>query len=288
MTTAEHPNEYPTGPATEPPRQHPSLRASAFRARYGSWAVVAGGSEGIGAAFAEALARRGLSLVLLARRPEPLAATAQRLRDEHGVEVRTLALDLASAAVAVEVAAATAELDVGLLVCSAAVSRVAPFFAVPLAEKERMLDVNCRAPLALVHALGERMLARGRGGIVLLSSLAGIYGGPYVATYAASKAFLCLLAESLAEETAAHGVDVLACVAGPTRTPTYAREASGRFAPMEPATVAEQTLAALGHKTVVIPGSFNRLSSRLLRLLPRRWLVKLVAAQTRKLLVPPP
>jgi short-subunit dehydrogenase len=57
---------------------------------------------------------------------------------------------------------------------------------------------------------------------------------------------------------------------------------------MEPATVAEQTLAALGHKTVVIPGSFNRLSSRLLRLLPRRWLVKLVAAQTRKLLVPPP
>jgi uncharacterized protein len=261
---------------------------TSFRGRYGPWAAIAGGSEGIGAGFAEALAKRGLHLLLIARRSEPLATLAERLVREYGVEVRTLTLDLGSAEVANRVAEATADLQVGLLVCSAAVSRVAPFFEVSLADKLAMLDVNCRAPLALVHTLGERMVARGKGGVVLVSSLAGLYGGPYVATYAASKAFLCLLAESLDVELGFCGVDVIACVAGPTRTPTYQRLASSRLRPMEPATVAEQTLAALGHKSLVIPGSFNRISSRLLRLLPRRWLVKLVAGQTRKMLAPKP
>src|SRR5262249_33898361 len=170
----------------------------AFRARYGPRALVAGGSEGLGAAFARALAARGLDLVLVARRREPPDALAATLRAAHGVDVRTLAVDLGAPDAADTIASACADVEIGLVVLAAAATRVAPFFAVPLADKLRAIDVNCRAPLMLAHHFGARMKARRRGGLVFLSSLAGLYGGPYVATYAATKAFDTILAESLA------------------------------------------------------------------------------------------
>lgn len=253
-----------------------------FRARYGPWALVAGGSEGLGAAFARALAARGLDLVVVARRREPLAALAAALSAAHGVAVRTLAVDLAAPDAADAVDAACADVEVGLVVLAAAEARVAPFFDVPLADQLRALDVNCRAPLALAHRLGARMKARRRGGLVFLSSLAGLYGGPYVATYAATKAFGTILAESLAGELAPDGVDVLACVAGPTRTPTWARNAAGVGpAPMEPDAVAAATLAALGKRARVIPGARHRLTTWLVGQLPRRFVVARVAAALR-------
>lgn len=255
----------------------------AFRARYGPCALVAGGSEGLGAAFAQALAACGLDLVLVARRPEPLAAVAAALEREHGVRVRTLAIDLARADAVDAIARATAELEIGLVVCNAAASRVAPFFAVPLDEKLRAIDVACRAPLELAHSFGAAMRARRRGGLVFMSSLAALYGGPYVATYAATKAFDCALAESLAAELAPDGVDVVACVAGPVRTPTLEANAAGVGpAPMEPDAVVAATLAALGRRPRVIPGARHRLTTWLVGLLPRRLVLAQVAAALRR------
>jgi short-subunit dehydrogenase len=129
-----------------------------------------------------------------------------------------------------------------------------------------------------------RLKARGKGGIIIMSSLAGIYGGPYVATYAATKAFGCVLAESLAGELGGDGVDVLACVAGPTRTPTYEKNSPGALSPMAPERVVAEALAALGRTPRLVPGTANRLTSRLMAMLPRRWVIPLVAAQTRKIL----
>lgn len=256
-----------------------------FAARYGRWALVAGGSEGIGAAFARALAARGLDLVLVARRPEPLQTLATALTAAHGCQVRTLAVDLAAPDAADGLDAACADVEIGLVVLSAAESRVAPFFDVPLAEKLRAIDLNCRAPLALAHRFGARMRARRRGGLVFLSSLAGLYGGPYAATYAASKAFDTILAESLAGELAADGVDVVACVAGPTRTPTWARNGAGVGpAPMNADAVAAETLAALGKHPRVIPGARHRLTTWLVGQLPRRFVVARVAAALRSTL----
>ena len=256
--------------------------APPFAARYGPWALVAGGSEGLGAAFARALAARGLHLVLVARRQEPLAATAAALAAAHGVQVRTLAADLAAPDVADRLDDACADIDVGLVVCAAAETRVAPFYDVPLADKLRAIDINCRAPLALAHRFGARMRARRRGGLVFLSSLAGLYGGPYVATYAATKAFDTILAESLAGELAPDGVDVIACVAGPTRTPTWAKNAAGVGpAPMDADAVAAETLAALGKSPRVIPGARHRLTTWLVGQLPRRFVVARVAAALR-------
>lgn len=260
----------------------PARQDARFRERYGPWALVAGGSEGIGAAFAGALAARGLNLVLLARRIEPLQALAAALEARHGVEVRVEAQDLAAPDLAARVMAATGDLEIGLLVCSAAVSQLGAFLDLPLDDELAALDVNCRASVILARVLGERMRTRRRGGIVIMSSLAGLYGGPYVATYAATKAFGCLLAESLNAELRPLGVDVLACVAGPTRTPTYQRQLGERMHPMSPEAVVAAALSALGRRPRVIPGAKNRLITWLLLRLPRSWVLPLIAARTRR------
>jgi short-subunit dehydrogenase len=258
---------------------------SAFAARYGPWALVAGASEGIGAAFAAELASRGQNLALIARREGPLRELAASLSSAHGVETRALPLDLGAPDLAERVAELTADLEIGLVVCNAAVSLVSPFFELDVSDVLRSLDVNARAPLVLAHVLGARMRERGRGGIVFMSSLAGLYSGPFVATYAATKAFDNTLAESLAGELAPHGVDVVACVAGPTRTPAYDAVKTSRFPPvLSPEEVVAATLGALGKTPRVIPGAFNRLTERLLSLLPRRLVVRMVAAQTRRYL----
>jgi short-subunit dehydrogenase len=245
-------------------------RPDVFANRYGRWAVVAGASEGLGAAFAESLAARGLSLVLLARRAELLEQLATTLR-ARGVEVRPVACDVAEAGFAERLAAATGDVEVGVAVYNAAYSFVAPLFERPLADALRVVDVNVRAPLILLHTLVPSMLERGRGAVVLMSSLAGFQGSPRLAAYAASKAFNTVLGESLWAELAPRGVDVIASCAGAIRTPGYARtlqkEAPGTLDASE---VAERTLASLGHGPVVVPGVTNKLASQLLRRLLSR------------------
>lgn len=248
-----------------------------FSDKYGPWALIAGASEGIGEAFAHALARRGLKLILLARREDKLRATAAAITGRHRVEVEYLACDLADPELEARVRAGVGEREVGLLIYNAAYSRVGGFFEQPLADKLRTIDVNCRGPLILAHTLGESMLARGRGGIVLMGSLAGEQGSPRLATYAASKAFDRTLAESLWGELRERGVDVLACVAGATRTPGFEAVASASKAPvMEPDAVAEAALAMLGREPSMIPGLANRLSAFVLARLPTRARIRIM------------
>jgi short-subunit dehydrogenase len=248
---------------------------------------VVGASEGIGAAFARALAADGLDLLLVARRPAPLEALAGELRRAQGVAVRTLAADAGAPGGPEAILAAAAPLDLGLAVLSAAASVQGPFLDLDPEALERILDLNCRAITVLAHGLGGRLVARGRGGLVLLTSMAGLHGTAQVALYAATKAWVRVLAEGLWGELRPRGVDVLACCAGRVRTPTYAATAPaspGRLAPavMEADAVARAALAALGRGPVVIPGFANRLAAFLTsRLLPRRTAVALVSRSTR-------
>ena len=144
---------------------------SAFRERYGPWALV-GASAGLGEAFARLLAARGLDVFLLARRPEALARLAAQIRRAHEVGVRTEAIDLGRADLAAAAERATAGVEVGLPVYNAAHSAIGPFVERPLVEHLRVLDVNCRGPLALAHLLGGEMARRRRGGIIFMTSLA--------------------------------------------------------------------------------------------------------------------
>jgi uncharacterized protein len=149
--------------------------------------------------------------------------------------------------------------------------------------------VNCRAPLTLAYLFGARMAERGRGGIILMSSLAGLQGGPFIANYAATKAYNLVLAEGLWAEFSHHGVDVLACCAGAIATPGYnavATTPTSRFAPtpMQPEVVASEALEALGRGPSYVPGVANRAIAQLMRrLLPRTTSVRLMERNTRQL-----
>jgi short-subunit dehydrogenase len=272
--------------------EHAGESAGGFRSRYGPWAVVAGASEGLGAQFAAQLAAKGLNVVAVARRRELLDRLASEIGDTHGVEVRTIALDLSLPDAAATLRERTRDLEVGLVVYNAALSRIGSFLESDVADQLRMLDLNCRTPLILAHEFGREMVARGRGGLLLMSSMSGLQGSPLITTYAATKAFDTVLGEGLWAELRSSGVDVLAFLAGATRTPNYESSRPRkltRFAPavMEPAQVAAEALAALGTAPSAIAGRGNRLGSLLMnRLLPRRLAVGIMDRTTRSMYGP--
>src|SRR5579871_80435 len=127
------------------------MKNADFRARYGTWALVAGASEGLGAEYATQLAAMGLNLVLIARRKELLEQLGAQLIREHAVEVRTLPLDLGSENIGELVEAATDDIEIGLLVYNAAVSMIGPYFEIALEDHLKEIAVNCRAPLTLSY-----------------------------------------------------------------------------------------------------------------------------------------
>ncbi len=248
--------------------------------------MVLGGSEGIGEAFARALAQAGHDLVLVAEKPEPLGSLAREIAEKTQREVRSIVGDLAEVTTLGALSALADELEIGVLVCNAAVVPFGEFLTVPREEKLKALAVNCRAPLWVIDAVAPKMVARKRGAIVIMSSLAGRQGSALFSTYAATKAFDLVLAEALWDELRAHGVDVLGVCAGATRTPGWQRAGGApiRFAPpvMEPAQVAREALDTLGKSPSMIAGFWNKLAyAALERLLPRRVAIETLGRSTR-------
>jgi short-subunit dehydrogenase len=190
--------------------------------KYGPWAVIAGGSEGIGARIAHHLAQSGINLVLVARKVEPLEVVAASLR-KHA-KVRILALDLTDAAMLDKIRAATDDVEVGLLVYNAGAShRTGPFVDWPLEDVLKVIRLNTEGQAMLAHHFGKKMAARRKGGIVLMGSLAGNAGSPSVVPYAGAKAFSQIFSEGLWWEMKQRGVDVLHVVVGSTDTPAMKR-----------------------------------------------------------------
>lgn len=255
-----------------------------FVERYGPWAIVAGASEGLGAEFARQLAAKGLKLVLVARREELVRAVAASLPTES----RVLVLDLAAADAHQRIADGTADLDVGLAIYNAAFSPIGPFTEQSLDENFRALDLNVRTPTAFAWHFAKRLLARKRGALVLLSSLTAFQGSPFVSTYGATKSYNLALAEGLWAELEGTGVDVLCVCPGATATPNLLKAAKEAPPGMQqPAEVVTEAIAALGGGPMLIPGTFNRFASLLMRrLLPRKSTIRIMAAQTRKLQLP--
>jgi short-subunit dehydrogenase len=193
-------------------------------ARHGPWALIAGASEGIGAAFARRIAAAGINVALVARREERLQAVADELATGHGVDTRVIALDLSVPGAEDRLFARTADLEVGLLVYNAGADDHAAFFLdVPVEEWVKLVQRNCVVPLRAAHHYGAAMVARGRGGVILVTSGAAWAGGARLATYGATKAFDLVLGEGLWAEWRDRGVDVLALVVGATATPAFLR-----------------------------------------------------------------
>lgn len=257
----------------------------AFRARYGPWALIAGASEGLGAEFATQLAARGLNLVLIARREELLNTLGEQLKRVYGVEVRVLPLDLAREDLDRVVRETTDDIEIGLLVYNAAVSLIGPYFEHSLEGHLREIAVNCRAPMTLAYLLGLPMLKRGRGGILLMSSLGGAQGSALIVNYTATKAYNRLLAEGLWDELRGQGVDVLTSCPPAVSTPGYlASTPRGSMSAMSPQVVVRESLAALGKGPTIIPGRAYRLANVFMqRLLPRKSAIKLMGRVTRRM-----
>ncbi len=260
-----------------------------FTKRYGPWALVAGGSEGLGLAFAEEASRRGLSVMLLARRPMQLEQAAMSMRNRASGEVDYLACDLAGAEGCRQAIDWVGDRPVGLLICNAALSPIGEFLSVEQEKHLACIELNCRSTTRLVYHFASGMQARGRGGVVIVSSMASFQGTAMVASYAASKAYLRVLAEGLWEELKPRGVDVLACCPGIVDTPAYRATnpaRPGRLVPSPtiPRQVATETLDELGREPLVVPGRPSRLASFITtRLVSRRRAVRLASAGTRKL-----
>jgi short-subunit dehydrogenase len=196
-----------------------------FAEQYGPWAVVAGASDGIGASVVRSLGERGVNVVLVARRQAALDEVAASVSSE----TRTVVLDLSVPDADAALADATAGLDVGLLVYNAGADPYSSkFLDQPLGEWAGLVRRNVDTVLGTSYRYGSAMAARGRGGIVLVTSGAAWAGGAYLAAYSASKAFDLNLGEALWAELGPLGVDVLAMVLGPTDTPAFRRVLHGR------------------------------------------------------------
>ena len=194
-----------------------------YREKYGDWALVLGGSEGLGRAMARELAARGMSVALAARRTGPLDEAAAAITAEYGVATKTMALDLSAPHVVEAIEEGMEGEQVVFIAYNAASEPYGEFVALDMEEHERNLAVNVIAPTRIVHHFGRRMVERKRGGIVLCCSLASSNGLYMWVAYGASKAYMHIMGEGIWYELGQHGVDACAFMIGTTWTDNFQR-----------------------------------------------------------------
>ena len=255
----------------------------------GATALITGASKGLGAAFAEALAQRGMNLVLVARSTGELNALSTRLYAKYKVHRTVLSIDLAdpnsSQTIAEELERRGIEVD--LLVNNAGFGLSGAFLSHDPRQKQAEIEVNVQALVALTHRFGRAMASRGKGGIINVASNASFQPVPYMATYAATKAFVLHFTEAIRHELAESGVQVMATCPGPTAT-SFFEGTSTQMSPkdMDDAeSVVRKTLEAFDEKQgVAYPGRMSvRLATWLPRLLPRALVAHIAGIATAKM-----
>lgn len=254
-----------------------------FAEQYGPWALIAGGSEGIGASFARKLAHQGVNVVLMARKPQPLEEVAQQIRQTTKVQVRTLPVDLSAHDLTERVRKVTGDIEIGMVIYNAgAESKMVPFLDRPIDELMRMIGVNVTGPTLLLHDLAAKMRERRRGGIIVVGSMAGFAGGSRMAVYTAGKAYEQMLTETLWWELRPQGIDVLMLVVGTTKTPAMARmginlEGTGQPV-MDPDDVAQEGFDNLKNGPTWVAGAHNREAAKFMCTADRKAAVEMVSS----------
>lgn len=234
------------------------LEAAAFRERYGPWAVIAGASEGTGECYARELAAMGINLVLVSRRRDALETLGEALKAEHGIDYRAVAQDLTEEGAGLRVVEAAARLDVGLYISNAGADGFASFFEDSPTAAHRLVRMNISTLIDAANGFGKRFVARGKGGLVIMASGAGLGGQPNLAMYSATKAFEINFAESLWAEYHERGIDIIGIAAPIMHTPTLLRMVPEGFDVSDvynPADVTHNALAGLlaGEPLQIVP-----------------------------------
>jgi short-subunit dehydrogenase len=240
-----------------------------IKERYGPVALVAGASEGMGAAFAHALAKQGMNLVLVARRKKNLEQLATELSNQYAIQTWTVSCDLGAPDATGRITDAIGDMMINFLVYNAALSYIGPYLDSPISDHVDITGVNMITPLKMLYYFGGRMVQKNKGGIVLMSSIAGNQGSGFLATYAATKAFNRILAESLWYEWKTKGVDVIGCCAGATLTPNYIDSKPKKISvlapkPQLPEQVVRECLSKIGSTPSFISGGPNKIVSFLM------------------------
>ncbi|HJQ83459.1 MAG TPA: SDR family oxidoreductase [Candidatus Binatia bacterium] len=248
-------------------------------------ALVTGASSGIGEALARRLARDGRHLVLVARRADRLEALARDLEAAHGITALPISSDLVAPGAAKALVADVERrgLVVDWLVNNAGFGTVGRFDRLPVERELEEVRLNVETLVELTGRCLPGMVARGRGAVMNVASVGGFAPGPFMATYAATKAFVLSFSEALAAEMRGTGVAVLCVCPGFTRTEFQDKAAvdvSGvpGFAWMSADTVADQAVRAVGRGPVLVNGVMNSVMASTVRLLPRGVLNRVVAA----------
>lgn len=239
-------------------------------------ALVTGASSGLGLEFAHLLAAQGVDLVLAARGIDAMKKLAAQLRGTHGVEVHVEGIDLAEpgAAQMLKQRLDRQGLRIDTLINNAGCGVHGDFLEADPVRIGAMLQLNVVTLTELTHLYGTEMAARGHGRILLVGSLLGYMAAPTYAAYAATKAYIRSLGESLHDEFAPRGVTVT--VLAPGLTATAFADVSGHkvsavldLMMMQPGPVAEAGLRALmAGRTAVVPGVANKLAAWSARLMP--------------------
>lgn len=243
-----------------------------------TYALITGASSGLGLALAEALARRGRNLILVARQRDALESIACELTQRFGVEALYRVCDLAEP---MQISGLIQELEQGerqvdLLVNNAGIGSAGLFVEQDWSREQELIELNILALSRLCHDLGYHMVKQGRGQILNVASVAAFQPGPLMSNYFASKAYVLHFSEGLRNELAPHGVKVSVLCPGPIATPFF-RHSQIRSSglerrqllanPEEVALLAVQGLER--NRAIIIPGWRNRLVPLLIRLMPR-------------------
>lgn len=253
--------------------------------RFGPWALVTGASSGIGREFARQLAANGLDLILVARRLPVLNEIGQELTARYGIRYRCLPVDLAAPGFLAPIVEATDDLDVGLVVSNAGDMVLGEFLGSTHEALLGELRLNAETHLGLTRHYGQRLVARGRGGILLVSSVAGLQSVPFIANYSATKSYLLTLGEAVHHELAPKGVNVTVLVPGATDTPMLTRFGADRTPmrrlamPVE-ACVSDALAALAANRPKRISGTMNR---AMVATLPRAARIRLFGAMNRSM-----
>jgi short-subunit dehydrogenase len=236
---------------------------------FGPWAIVTGASSGIGKEFAWQLAANGLNVALVARRLPLLEDLGRQLATAYGVQYRTVGVDLAEPDFLATIEAATRDLDIGLLISNAGSFLPGAFLQLDRSRLLQMVQLNALAHLNVSHYFGQRLAARGRGGLLLVSSTAGLQGIPFSAEYAAAKGFVLNLGEALHVELQKVGVHVTTLLPGAIDTPMLTDFGfdliNTPIKPMAPKQcVAEGLVALKMNRATHIAGRTNRVMAALI------------------------
>jgi short-subunit dehydrogenase len=234
-----------------------------FKEKYGPWALVTGGTSGIGEAIADELASRGMNIVLVARNAGTLEAKAAALKTKYSIDTQIVSADLSTDEGIDKVKKATKDLPVGLLTIAAGLEVNGAFEKNDIQKELKVVQININVTLQLTHHFAEKMVSIGKGGIILVASLSGHMPNPYFANYAGTKAYVLNFGASLYGELKPKGVDVTVLSPGLTNTPmTKDNGVDWSKTPMQamsPEKVAQTAVNALGKKLLAIPGTKNKI-----------------------------